>query len=54
MAKKRNENKPKVTIFYPGAMLNMMVKEAFTNDQYHDLVDPTSLTYETRAENSIF
>lgn len=29
-------------------------QEGFTNDQYQELVDPASLTYETRAENSIF
>lgn len=54
VVKTSNEKKPKVTISYPGAMLNIMVKEGFTNDQYHELVDPASLTYNTRAENSIF
>ncbi|XP_077163573.1 DNA polymerase epsilon catalytic subunit A isoform X2 [Paroedura picta] len=49
-----NAKKPKVTISYPGAMLNIMVKEGFTNDQYQELVDPASLTYVTRSENSIF
>ncbi|KAK0148516.1 DNA polymerase epsilon catalytic subunit A [Merluccius polli] len=29
-------------------------KEGFTNDQYQELVDPATLTYATRAENSIF
>ncbi|KAA0716868.1 DNA polymerase epsilon catalytic subunit A [Triplophysa tibetana] len=52
--KSTNEKKPKVTISYPGAILNIMVKEGFTNHQYQELVDPASLTYETRAENSIF
>nr|XP_023689121.1 DNA polymerase epsilon catalytic subunit A [Paramormyrops kingsleyae]XP_023689122.1 DNA polymerase epsilon catalytic subunit A [Paramormyrops kingsleyae]XP_023689123.1 DNA polymerase epsilon catalytic subunit A [Paramormyrops kingsleyae] len=52
--KTSNEKKPKVTISYPGAMLNIMVKDGFTNHQYQELVDPASLTYETRAENSIF
>ncbi|XP_066545416.1 DNA polymerase epsilon catalytic subunit A [Amia ocellicauda] len=52
--KSTNEKKPKVTISYPGAMLNIMVKEGFTNHQYQELVDPATLTYETRAENSIF
>lgn len=52
--KSTNEKKSKVTISYPGAMLNIMVKEGFTNHQYQELVDPASLTYETRAENSIF
>ncbi|XP_059750084.1 DNA polymerase epsilon catalytic subunit A isoform X1 [Balaenoptera ricei] len=46
--------KPKVTISYPGAMLNIMVKEGFTNDQYQELAEPSSLTYVTRSENSIF
>ncbi|XP_019956457.2 DNA polymerase epsilon catalytic subunit A [Paralichthys olivaceus] len=54
VVKTSNEKKPKVTISYPGAMLNIMVKEGFTNDQYHELVDPGSLTYNTRSENSIF
>lgn len=54
VVKTSNEKKPKVTISYPGAMLNILVKEGFTNDQYHELVDPGSLTYNIRAENSIF
>ena len=48
------EKKAKVTISYPGAMLNILVKEGFTNDQYQELVDAATLTYTTRAENSIF
>uniref|UniRef100_A0A8C9TG99 DNA polymerase epsilon catalytic subunit n=1 Tax=Scleropages formosus TaxID=113540 RepID=A0A8C9TG99_SCLFO len=52
--KSSNEKKPKVTISYPGAMLNIMVKEGFTNHQYQELVDPATLSYETRSENSIF
>lgn len=35
-------------------MLNVMVKDHFTNDQYHELVDPDTLFYEQRSENSIF
>ena len=31
-----------------------MVKDSFTNDQYHELVDPDKLVYEQRSENSIF
>ncbi|XP_004276670.1 DNA polymerase epsilon catalytic subunit A isoform X1 [Orcinus orca] len=46
--------KPKVTISYPGAMLNIMVKEGFTNEQYQELAEPSSLTYVSRSENSIF
>ncbi|XP_047418330.1 DNA polymerase epsilon catalytic subunit A isoform X1 [Sciurus carolinensis] len=52
--KTTNTKKPKVTISYPGAMLNIMVKEGFTNDQYQELAEPSSLTYITRSENSIF
>ncbi|XP_063171878.1 DNA polymerase epsilon catalytic subunit A [Candoia aspera] len=52
--KSTSAKKPKVTISYPGAMLNIMVKEGFTNDQYQELVDPASLKYVSRSENSIF
>lgn len=52
--KTTNMKKPKVTISYPGAMLNIMVKEGFTNHQYQELAEPSSLTYVTRSENSIF
>ncbi|XP_005403009.1 PREDICTED: DNA polymerase epsilon catalytic subunit A isoform X4 [Chinchilla lanigera] len=52
--KTTNLKKPKLTISYPGAMLNIMVKEGFTNDQYQELAEPSSLTYVTRSENSIF
>ncbi|XP_037367272.1 DNA polymerase epsilon catalytic subunit A [Talpa occidentalis] len=52
--KTTNAKKPKVTISYPGAMLNIMVKEGFTNHQYQELAEPSSLTYVTRSENSIF
>ena len=46
--------KQKVTISYPGAMLNVMVYKHFTNDQYHDLEDPKTLRYSIKSENSIF
>ena len=39
---------------YPGAMLNVMVQDHFTNDQYQELIDPENLVYEQRSENSIF
>ena len=29
-------------------------QEGFTNDQYQELAEPSSLTYVTRSENSIF
>ena len=37
-----------------GAVLNVMVKDEYTNSQYHELVDPENLIYEQRDENSIF
>ncbi|EFN88114.1 DNA polymerase epsilon catalytic subunit A isoform X1 [Harpegnathos saltator] len=49
-----HEKKSKFTISYPNAVLNFMVKDQFTNDVYHDLVDKDNLTYEIRNENSIF
>ncbi|CAI8058398.1 DNA polymerase epsilon catalytic subunit A [Geodia barretti] len=50
----RQGKRSKVTVSYPGAMLNVMVKDNFTNDQYQELVDPDDLVYEQRSENSIF
>ncbi|XP_014281923.1 DNA polymerase epsilon catalytic subunit 1 [Halyomorpha halys] len=50
-------NKPgkaKVTISFPNAVLNSMVKEHFTNHVYHELVDKENIVYEIRSENSIF
>ena len=35
-------------------MLNIMVFKHFTNDQYHDLEDPKTLSYNIKSENSIF
>ncbi|XP_064211685.1 DNA polymerase epsilon catalytic subunit 1 isoform X2 [Tribolium castaneum] len=49
-----HEKKNKIVVSYPNAVLNAMVKEHFTNDQYHELVDAQSLKYEERSENSIF
>ncbi|CAL8111322.1 unnamed protein product [Orchesella dallaii] len=48
------EKKSKLVISYPNAVLNLMVKDEFTNDQYHELVDSETLDYEVRNENSIF
>ncbi|KAL6267362.1 hypothetical protein P5V15_000437 [Pogonomyrmex californicus] len=49
-----HEKKSKFTVSYPNAVLNFMVKDQFTNEVYHDLVDKDNLTYEIRNENSIF
>ncbi|XP_035733285.1 DNA polymerase epsilon catalytic subunit 1-like isoform X2 [Vespa mandarinia] len=46
--------KSKLTISYPNAILNYMVKEKFTNYVYHELVDSENMKYEIRHENSIF
>lgn len=57
----RHEKKKKFNISYPNAVLNTMVKDYFTNDQYHEIlprqenVDAnTEPQYEKRSENSIF
>ncbi|XP_064470762.1 DNA polymerase epsilon catalytic subunit A-like [Ornithodoros turicata] len=49
-----NTKKPKLTVSYPGSVLNVMVQEHNTNDQYHELVDTEKLQYVQRSENSIF
>lgn len=48
------EKKSKVVISYPGAVLNIMVQQHNTNDQYHELVNPEKREYKIRDENSIF
>jgi DNA polymerase epsilon subunit 1 len=49
-----NSKRSKVTISYPGAMLNIMLQDHFTNDQYQKLVNQDKLEYEQISENSIF
>ncbi|XP_018571015.1 DNA polymerase epsilon catalytic subunit A [Anoplophora glabripennis] len=49
-----NHKKKKFNISYPNTILNAMVKEHFTNDQYHELVNPEKLEYRVKNENSIF
>lgn len=39
---------------YPCVMLNHLVHDRFTNDQYQTLSDPASRTYAQSSENSIF
>jgi DNA polymerase epsilon subunit 1 len=50
--------KSKITISYPNAVLNTMVKDIFTNDQYHKLEKPAAdgqlPEYSLQQENSIF
>jgi DNA polymerase epsilon subunit 1 len=41
-------------ISYPCVMLNHLVHDQFTNDQYQDLSNPETREYSTRSENSIF
>lgn len=52
--KSTHPKKPKITISYPGAMLNHIVQTKFTNDQYHELKNNERLEYEIHRENSIF
>ena len=42
------------SISYPCVMLNHLVHDQFTNDQYMDLTNPETFEYKTRRENSIF
>jgi DNA polymerase epsilon subunit 1 len=46
--------KKKLVISYPCAMLNLLIKDFYTNDQYHELVDKKMLKYDIRSENSVF
>uniref|UniRef100_A0A1I8F8E6 DNA polymerase epsilon catalytic subunit n=1 Tax=Macrostomum lignano TaxID=282301 RepID=A0A1I8F8E6_9PLAT len=50
-----NAKKPKLNISYPGAMLNAMVQQHFTNDQYHELVatNGSTIEYRVRSENTM-
>ncbi|KAJ3268707.1 DNA polymerase epsilon catalytic subunit, partial [Terramyces sp. JEL0728] len=41
-------------ISYPCVMLNHLVHDKFTNDQYQDLVDEKTFEYQIKKENSIF
>ncbi|CAH8602892.1 unnamed protein product [Dicrocoelium dendriticum] len=49
-----NTKSSRISISYPGAILNMLVQDLFTNDQYHELINPANMTYRVRSENSIF
>lgn len=56
-----NAKKKKINISYPNAVLNTMVKDHFTNEQYHELIKPKDPSnpdsepeYKIRDENSIF
>ncbi|VBB29888.1 unnamed protein product [Acanthocheilonema viteae] len=47
-----NSKRKTVTISYPGAILNALIYDKFTNDQFHQL-EPDG-TYSITSENSIF
>ncbi|XP_053674267.1 DNA polymerase epsilon catalytic subunit 1 [Anopheles nili] len=54
-----NQKKKTINVSYPNAVLNTMVKDHFTNDQYHVLERPhtsdgSAAEYSIRSENSIF
>ncbi|XP_050295840.1 DNA polymerase epsilon catalytic subunit 1 [Anthonomus grandis grandis] len=48
-----DHKKAKFVVSYPNTVLNAMVKEHFTNHQYHHL-DPDTKEYSIRSENTIF
>lgn len=48
------KNGKKLAVSYPCIMLNHLVHQRFTNDQYQTLVDPNTFRYETHRDNSIF
>lgn len=48
------KNGKKIFVEYPGAMLNYLVHQQFTNHQYQNLSDPETFKYKTISENSIF
>ncbi|CAF3395708.1 unnamed protein product, partial [Rotaria sp. Silwood2] len=50
----RDPSRPKFVISYPCSLLNLIIKDHYTNDQYHELVDKDKHIYEIRSENSIF
>lgn len=45
-----HNKKKKINVSYPNAVLNSMVKDNFTNDQYYELTDPEKKTYEQRYD----
>uniref|UniRef100_A0A182VPQ9 DNA polymerase epsilon catalytic subunit n=1 Tax=Anopheles minimus TaxID=112268 RepID=A0A182VPQ9_9DIPT len=54
-----HQKKKTLNVSYPNAVLNTMVKDHFTNEQYHELDRPNSADgkgaeYSVRSENSIF
>lgn len=44
----------KLPVSYPCVMLNHLVHDKFTNDQYQELVGPATFKYATHSENTIF
>ncbi|CAF0757872.1 unnamed protein product [Rotaria sordida] len=50
----RDPSRPKFIISYPCSLLNLIIKDHYTNDQYHELVDKDKHIYEICLENSIF
>ncbi|KAI9254659.1 hypothetical protein BY458DRAFT_558768 [Sporodiniella umbellata] len=48
------KNGKTIRIHYPCTMLNHLVHDQYTNDQYQRLEDPSSFKYSVSSENSIF
>ena len=51
--KLRNQDK-KLTLEYPGSMLNLRTHKKYTNHQHQELINKQTLEYEIRSECSIF
>ncbi|GFH23252.1 DNA polymerase epsilon catalytic subunit [Haematococcus lacustris] len=51
--KLKNKNGKELKISYPCVMLNVMVADHCTNEQYQTLVDPATKTYAVSSEMSI-
>ncbi|MES1901878.1 MAG: hypothetical protein MHPSP_000053 [Paramarteilia canceri] len=47
-------NKKEISFSFPNALLNYMVAEKFSNNQYHELVAKNKQEYTISCENSIF
>ncbi|KAL7072166.1 hypothetical protein ACQ4LE_008340, partial [Meloidogyne hapla] len=48
------KNGKKIKISYPAAVLNALVKDRFTNEQYHTIIDSSNGECIISSENSIF
>lgn len=52
--KLKSKNNGELNFFYPCSILNYLVHQSFTNDQYQELIDEKQFKYEIRSENTIY